>query len=237
MTQQTKTEAGSLHDQAETKPHIKIEEQGPYVVTGGIKLVRRIRVLNSEGEAVEWKAGDDYPPQSTPCRLCRCGNSKTKPFCDDSHLEVEWDGELTADRAPGETRRQLFQGSGVIMTDDNSLCAGFAFCDPYGGVWDEIEQTDDPAVRARLEHQISLCPSGRLQYTLKRNGEPVEVKYEPMIATIHNGPYWVLGGIPVETPDGFAYEVRNRQLLCRCGQSQNKPFCDGTHWNIKFKAP
>ena len=35
--------------------------------------------------------------------------------------------------------------------------------------------------------------------------------------------------------DGFEYEVRNRVTLCRCGQSQNKPFCDGTHAQTKFK--
>jgi CDGSH-type Zn-finger protein len=52
-----------------------------------------------------------------------------------------------------------------------------------------------------------------------------------------DGPLSVLGGIPVETVDGFTYEVRNRQLLCRCGASANKPFCDGSHQRVKFKAP
>jgi CDGSH-type Zn-finger protein len=47
----------------------------------------------------------------------------------------------------------------------------------------------------------------------------------------------VLGGIPVETADGFTYEARNRQLLCRCGASLNKPFCDGSHRRVKFEAP
>jgi CDGSH-type Zn-finger protein len=40
---------------------------------------------------------------------------------------------------------------------------------------------------------------------------------------------------PVVSADGFEYEVRNRVTLCRCGQSQNKPFCDGTHAQTKFK--
>jgi CDGSH-type Zn-finger protein len=34
--------------------------------------------------------------------------------------------------------------------------------------------------------------------------------------------------------DGFEYEIRNRVTLCRCGASQNKPFCDGTHVSISF---
>ncbi|HET7377205.1 MAG TPA: CDGSH iron-sulfur domain-containing protein [Anaerolineae bacterium] len=220
-----------------TKPHIKIEEHGPYVVSGSVKLTRRIRVRNQAGDAVAWQAGEDFPAEGETYKLCRCGQSDKMPFCDGHHEhEVKWTDGLTADRAPGETRRQLFEGTGIIMTDDNSLCAGFEFCDRFGGVWDEINQTADPAVRKQLMEQIPKCPSGRLQYLLKPGGEPQEINYEPMIAVIPDASLWVLGSIPIETPDGFTYEVRNRQLLCRCGQSQNKPFCDGTHWDIHFKA-
>ena len=45
----------------------------------------------------------------------------------------------------------------------------------------------------------------------------------------------VRGGIPITAADGFQYELRNRVALCRCGASQNKPFCDGTHAQIKFR--
>lgn len=238
MPDQLKHNAAKQPQKEESsKPHIQIEEQGPYVVTGVVKLTRRIRVRNAQGDAVEWQSGEDYPVETTTYKLCRCGHSDNMPFCDDHHeQEVEWDGSLVADRAPGETRRQLFQGTGMILSDDNSLCAGFEFCDRFGGVWDEINQTADPAISEQLKKQIPLCPSGRLQYLLKRGEKPQEIKYEPMIAAIPDGPVWVLGGIPIEAPDGFTYEARNRQLLCRCGQSKNKPFCDGTHWDIKFKA-
>ncbi len=49
-----------------------------------------------------------------------------------------------------------------------------------------------------------------------------------------SGPLWVRGGIPVVSADGTPYEVRNRVTLCRCGASQNKPFCDGSHASIGF---
>ena len=235
--QSARDEAETQQDAQPTKPHIKIQADGSYLVTGSPKLARRIRVKNAEGESAAWEAGDDYPVQPAAFKLCRCGRSKDKPFCDDSHEEAPWDGELKADHAPSETRRQFFEGVGMILTDDNSLCAGFGFCDRFGGVWEEIKQTGDTEIRKQLKAQIARCPSGRLQYLRKKGGEPEEVEYEQMIAVIPNGPFWVLGGIPVETPDGFVYEVRNRQLLCRCGQSKNKPFCDGTHWDIKFKAP
>ena len=50
-----------------------------------------------------------------------------------------------------------------------------------------------------------------------------------------SGPLWVRGGIPVIAADGFAYEVRNRVTLCRCGASANKPFCDGSHFKVGFR--
>jgi CDGSH-type Zn-finger protein len=43
------------------------------------------------------------------------------------------------------------------------------------------------------------------------------------------GPLWVRGGIQVEGADGFLYQRRNRITLCRCGRSQNMPFCDASH--------
>jgi CDGSH-type Zn-finger protein len=49
-----------------------------------------------------------------------------------------------------------------------------------------------------------------------------------------SGPAWLRGGIQVVASDGFEYEVRNRMTLCRCGQSKNKPLCDGTHAAMKF---
>jgi CDGSH-type Zn-finger protein len=39
----------------------------------------------------------------------------------------------------------------------------------------------------------------------------------------------VRGGITIESADGVPYEVRNRVTLCRCGRSDNKPFCDASH--------
>ena len=49
------------------------------------------------------------------------------------------------------------------------------------------------------------------------------------------GPIYVRGGIPIASLDGTPYEVRNRVALCRCGASQNKPFCDGSHVDAAFR--
>ena len=49
-----------------------------------------------------------------------------------------------------------------------------------------------------------------------------------------DGPYRVEGGVPLEGPDGQAYELKPAYSLCRCGQSSNKPYCDGTHKECGF---
>lgn len=221
---------------ARQTPRIFVSNNGPYIVSGAPRLTARTPSLDPHGDAVAWSDGADLPARPTYV-LCRCGQSRDKPFCDGLHRKVGFDGTCSADRAPGSTRRKTFQGVGIVMTDDESLCAGYAFCDPHGGVWREIADARDPVVRVRVEKQIAMCPSGRLQYAASADAAPVEISYPPTVALIPNGALWVLGAIPVETADGFTYEVRNRQLLCRCGASQNKPFCDGSHRRAKFQAP
>jgi CDGSH-type Zn-finger protein len=214
---------------------IRIVENGPYYASS-VTLTTRLPVHDERGDPVEWGGGETWPARTTYV-LCRCGHSGDKPFCDGTHRKIGFEGRCTADRASGATRRKIYPGAGMTMTDDESLCAGFGFCDPHGGVWREIAKSADPVVKERLQRQIANCPSGRLQYSVEGSSAPVEKHYDPTVATIPDGPLWVLGGVPVEMNDGFTYEVRNRQLLCRCGASQNKPFCDGSHRRVNFKAP
>jgi CDGSH-type Zn-finger protein len=49
-----------------------------------------------------------------------------------------------------------------------------------------------------------------------------------------NGPYRVEGSVPLEGPDGTAYELKPAYSLCRCGKSANKPYCDATHKECGF---
>ncbi|MBE8516164.1 CDGSH iron-sulfur domain-containing protein [Amycolatopsis sp. H6(2020)] len=58
-----------------------------------------------------------------------------------------------------------------------------------------------------------------------------------VIKTIDNGPYQVKGPVKVVDHAGNEYELRGKtQLLCRCGRSANKPFCDGAHARAGFEA-
>ncbi len=219
---------------------IRIAENGPYRVFGGVPLVQRYPAMSVHGEPLEWDpVGEETEEELARQKysLCRCGQSANKPFCDGTHNEIGFDGSLTADRRAIAERRRSFQGAGLVMTDDTSLCSETGFCGTrFTKVWQMIERTDDPEVKARLVRMATNCPSGRLEIFLE-GGEAVEPEFTPSIATVPNGPLWVRGGIKIEAPDGFIYEVRNRVTLCRCGLSKNKPFCDGAHEQGGFVAP
>jgi hypothetical protein len=81
----------------------------------------------------------------------------------------------------------------------------------------------------------SNCPAGRLVVRDAASDKDIEPELEPSIGVIidpareEEGPLWVRGGIQVEGADGFLYQRRNRITLCRCGRSQNMPFCDASH--------
>jgi CDGSH-type Zn-finger protein len=49
-----------------------------------------------------------------------------------------------------------------------------------------------------------------------------------------NGPYLVSGTVHLTDPSGREIPHPDQMALCRCGQSGNKPFCDGTHLTIDF---
>jgi CDGSH-type Zn-finger protein len=219
---------------------IKIIEKGPYLVTGGVPLVQRCPAKSVHGEPLEWDpvgAEVEEIPVAQRYRLCRCGCSAKMPYCDGSHSQRGFVGALTADRGTTAERRETWRGTGITMYDDVELCASAGFCGTrLTRVWQMIKRTDDPEVRARLLSMILHCPSGRLQASLG-DGELLEPQFLPSIAVVPDGPLWVRGSIPIEAPDGFTYEVRNRVTLCRCGHSRNKPFCDGTHEEVGFQAP
>ena len=61
---------------------------------------------------------------------------------------------------------------------------------------------------------------------------------KPTIQTRLNGPYLVKGPIRLVDADGNEFQLGQDTIaLCRCGQSGNKPFCDGTHGKVAFQAP
>ncbi len=59
-----------------------------------------------------------------------------------------------------------------------------------------------------------------------------------VIRTRENGPFLVSGPIQIVDAEGRAFNLAGKETvaLCRCGQSKNRPFCDGTHKTCGFLA-
>ncbi len=224
-----------------SRPSIVVAENGPYIVTGGVPLSKQTIGADAEGNSQAWQESGSFP-QSEKYALCRCGHSKHKPFCDGTHAKIGFDGTETASRQPYIEQAKAIAGPATVLTDAESLCAFARFCDPNGKVWRQVSRTDDAKVRAMFLRQVNDCPSGRLVAWDKATRTPIEREWPVSIGLIEDpaedcsGPIWLRGGITLVAVDGFTYETRNRVTLCRCGQSQNKPFCDGTHAAIKFHS-
>jgi CDGSH-type Zn-finger protein len=217
------------------EPRIEITTDGPYRIVGAPPVVRTSPIETEYGEPVAW-APDQPLDVPSGARLCRCGRSSTKPFCDDTHLQSGFDGTEVADRGAYDDRAHTYRGRGLTLYDDLSLCTHAGFCgDRFQTVWQMLPRASDPEVGERIRHMTRLCPSGRIVTEVKGAETRDEPGFEPSIAVEENGPVWVRGKIPVVAADGTPYEVRNRQTLCRCGGSGNKPFCDGSHRTNGFR--
>lgn len=222
------------------EPRIKIMGNGPYVVTGGVPLTEETIVSDARGNATEYKLTRTYP-QKEAYSLCRCGKSKTMPYCDGTHAKTGFDGCETASREPFASQAERFEGPGLVLEDVEDLCALARFCHIGGNTWALIEESDDPEARELAIRGACNCPAGRLVVRDAQTGEVIEPELEPSIAVLQDeaaeasGPLWVRGGIPIESADGTAYEVRNRVTLCRCGRSHNMPFCDASHIQFRFR--
>ena len=219
---------------AEEDQKITVRPRGPYLVRGGIPLVRKTPIMSEHGEPLTWQK-EGVLETSDVYRLCRCGQSSTKPFCDGTHTLKEFDGNETADTGPIADRLANYEGEKIVVKDDRSLCVHAGFCgNRVTNIWNMVAETADTQERAQIMAMVDRCPSGALSFALDAEGDNVEPDLPREIAVIPDGPLWISGGIPVERRDAQPLETRNRVTLCRCGASSNKPLCDGSHKEVGF---
>ncbi len=223
-----------------TQTRVVISKDGPYLVSGPLPLARQTIVTDAEGGSERWHEGEAFAVREDYA-LCRCGQSATKPFCDGTHGRIGFDGTETASRESYLAQAKVLQGPAWSLLDADGLCAFGRFCDTHGSVWKQVARTNEPDVRKGFLQQVANCPAGRLVAWENGADRTVEPELPKSIGLVEDpqqgcsGPIWLRGGISLVSDDGFAYEVRNRVALCRCGGSRNKPFCDGTHASIGFR--
>jgi CDGSH-type Zn-finger protein len=209
------------------KPKIACLPNGPYYLLADMTPTAVPNLCRANGDVCAAVRG---------VALCRCGGSKNKPFCDGTHGVNGFTDQRIADDA--RNRRVSYIGKGITVHDNRSICAHAGICtdrlrsvfrmnqepwiDPNGASTQEIIET------------VRKCPSGALSYSID-NIEYRDQEREPMVTVIDDGPYAITGGIElIGVPFGEGVS-KEHYTLCRCGASKNKPFCDGSHWNVGFR--
>lgn len=239
-----------MSEKANIEPHgvavdgkfqIKIAEGGPYLVFGRPPLAQQFLMPDENGEIWCFQQGRSFETDADPTALCRCGESQNKPYCDGSHKNASWDPALTASDEPLLSEAEILKGPELSLSDNRNYCVFARFCDAKGRIWNTVERSDDKRYYDITVHEAQHCPGARLSTWDNKTGKSLEAELEPELGLIEDpqinvsGGIWVTGGIPVRNDTGFTYEIRNRVVLCRCGQSRNKPYCDGTHASAGFK--
>jgi len=224
---------------------IVVEKNGPYIVHGNVPLVRKTQVVSEYGEPIAWKKGETLEAGET-YKLCRCGQSSNKPFCDKTHVQNGFDGTESADTNSTVERREIYAGgTRIVVKRDYSLCIEAGFCgNQFTNIQKMVKDTADTRVRSQVIAMIERCPSGSYTYSIEEGEADIEPDLPQQIAVATeitsdgpiNGPLWVTGNIPVERSDGQPFEIRNRVTLCCCGLSKTKPLCDGSHRTMGVRS-
>lgn len=119
--------------------------------------------------------------------------------------------------------------------------------------WTQLRNVFDPAKKPWINmagagsdaiiEQVRKCPSGALSYFLNAAGEgSAEKEIQSETASIThiqikpNGPILITTDCEIVHSDGRKEIKQGSTALCRCGQSSNKPYCDGTHRKVGFEA-
>jgi CDGSH-type Zn-finger protein len=230
--------SGGEGNQLNEKPKILSLPNGPYYLINNMepKIVENLQ--NSEGEPLSTIRG---------VALCRCGASKNKPFCDGTHGTIGFSSENKTNTADNtgyhiiKDKRKNYMDNKITIHDNRKICSHAAECvnnlpsvfklnarpwiNPTGAEVEEIINT------------IRKCPSGALSYSIDSIEYRDQNERKPIVTVSKHGPYIITGGIDligdnIQFAEGSS---REHYTLCRCGASNNKPFCDGMHRVISFK--
>jgi CDGSH-type Zn-finger protein/truncated hemoglobin YjbI/ferredoxin len=219
--------------QTQAGPLIQSSLNGPYLVTNAAKIT------NWLGEEI---------PVRPQMALCRCGASAIKPLCDGSHAKIGF----TSGKASGRVADRLdtYEGQQVRVLDNRGTCQHSGYCtDRLPNVFHQGSEPFVTASGGRMDEIIRAvrdCPSGALSFAIDGREAREQVDYSnsrpPCIEISKDGPYRVTGGIVLHDAEGGdesrnAGASREHYALCRCGQSQQKPFCSGMHWHVDFHDP
>ena len=131
-----------------------------------------------------------------------------------------------------------YEGEDITIAYDVGRCIHAAECaeglpavfDPQRKPWID----PDGARPDRIAVVIHRCPSGALTYERLDGGAGEPIPEENVVRVDEDGPLCLTGDIELKGPDGSLISTETRLTLCRCGHSNNKPFCDNSHKEAGF---
>ena len=142
-------------------------------------------------------------------------------------------------------KRIFYKSDKITVSYTPEVCIHAAEC--VNGLPSVFDISKKPWINVNAESPekiievINKCPSGALKYELKNN-EYKETKSEEnkmektKITVMPNGPLMIEGNLTVNKMSGENIKDGEKLFLCRCGHSENKPFCDGAHKKANFEA-
>ena len=136
----------------------------------------------------------------------------TRRTYENNEIRIQWDSDFFI-----HTGMCIRFGDGVF--------------DPSRRPWVEIDKADVDTIVTAIE----ACPTGALRFE-RLDGNAGEVT--PATTTIvpfPNGPLFIRGEVEVKDRHGEVFVASPRVALCRCGHSQNQPFCDLSHRESGFR--
>ncbi|RED97533.1 (4Fe-4S)-binding protein [Marinoscillum furvescens] len=99
--------------------------------------------------------------------------------------------------------------------------------DPNARPWIDVTGANSEAI----VEQVGKCPSGALSI---KNAESDTQNEKWKVDVVENGPLIINQPVIICTTAGE--EQKEKTALCRCGASENKPYCDGSHKKVQFKG-
>lgn len=94
----------------------------------------------------------------------------------------------------------------------------------------------DSSTTDKIIETVKKCPSGALSYYMNDTEDKTSETLETKIEVLENGPLLIYGTLKVTHKDGKQETKNKTTAFCRCGASQNKPYCDGAHIKQDFKG-
>ena len=128
----------------------------------------------------------------------------------------------------------------VTITWEAKKCIHSGICvkglprvfDPKARPW--IDMGGAPT--EELVKQVKACPSGALGYYMNNEKDNTAQSMETKVEVLKDGPLLIYGTLKVTHKDGVEETKNKTTAFCRCGASQNKPYCDGAHVQEKFEG-